>query len=152
MIEILILLNQHLYIATTPCGFWSSNKWLYRSVLHKYISQRRTNVSLNNPLYFCLCHYIFSWLSLNIDGGRMMWSISGVWFHEIVLYVFQFQFPYTCILVSVSIHWNIHISQVFSPSGDQPKWCILACKQNNQLLVVKQYFTNIAAIYSMGVI
>ena len=34
----------------------------------------------------------------------------------------------------------------FPPSGEQPEQRKLAYKQNNQLPVIQQYFTNIAAI------
>ena len=48
--------------------------------------------------------------------------------------------------------YNSPVSQLFPPSGEWPKQRVLAYKQNNQLPVVKQYVTNIAAIYSVGVL
>ena len=56
--------------------YWDNSWWILNTTRHyldqtwpnaihlyKYMPQRRANVSLNNPLYFCLCHYIFQLLS-----------------------------------------------------------------------------------------
>ena len=79
------------------------------------------------------------------DGGRALKSTMGVqtFLNRIGV---NSELGLELHLQSNHSFGRVMFHNYFFPSGEQPKQRILAYKQNNQLPVVYQYFTNIAAI------